>query len=395
MMMTFVAPVSRHLQNLALAGAFLATLASCTQPISVSGERYQDPRKASRGVADVLSKEFERIATFSRTPSAILIGPTVNLVSGEITKSGRELQTFLLLDLKAMLDGVSVDRLGGDNDIASANIITGHVAYETPAESTPEDAWFLVTLSIAKGNGDIVGDVVFRINARQFDPTPSRFFQNSPIFQHGASYAAQGNKNVSAAGRKILPNLEINARVDRGVVAYEAGLFADSEKIFREVARRDADNMAALSGIYQSAIALGKTAEAEKALDQLIDAGIRRGNLSFKFLFRVRSAEFRDDLEIANQYSQWIKQAAHRLARSNSCLSVEGHSSRTGSAEFNKELSLKRAERVAQRLIRENPQLKSRIKGVGFGYANNLVGSGTDDAKDAIDRRVEFRLHPC
>lgn len=395
-MTSFTAPVSRHLPPLALAGALLIALASCaTQPIAVSGEHYQNPRKASRGVADTLSHEFERIATFSRTPSAILIGPTVTLASGEITKSGRELQTFLLLDLKAMLDHVSVDRLGGENDIASASIITGHVAYENPAQSAPEESWFLVTLNIAKGNGEIVGEVAFRINARQFDPTPSRFFQNSPIFQHRAAYTDSSNTNKSDASRKIAPNIEINARIDRGVVAYEAGLFADSEKIFKEVALRDTDNMAALSGIYQSAIALGKTAEAEKALDQLIDAGIRRGNLSFKFLFRVRSAEFRDDLEIANQYSQWITQAAHRLARSKSCLSVEGHSSRTGSAEFNKELSFKRAERVAQLLIRANPQLKSRIKGVGFGFANNLVGSGTDDAKDAIDRRVEFRLHPC
>jgi outer membrane protein OmpA-like peptidoglycan-associated protein len=392
----FSAPAAYRLPRLMLASAILATVASCaTQPIAVSGERYQNPRKASRGVANSLSSEFEKINAFSRSPSAILIGPTVTLASGEITKSGRELQTFLLLDLKAMLGNISVDRLGGENDIASANIITGHVVYEKPAQSAPEEAWFLVTLNIAKGSGNIVGEVAFRINARQFDPTPSRFFQNSPIFQHGVAYATSSSTNLSGASRKISPNIEINARIDRGVIAYEAGQFADSEKIFREVAVRDTENMAALSGIYQSAIALGKKAEAEQALDQLIDAGIRRGNLSFKFLFRVRSAEFRDDIEISSQYSQWINRAAHRLAKSNLCLSVEGHSSLTGSAEFNKDLSFKRAERVTQHLIRANPQLKSRIKGVGYGFAKNIVGSGTDDAKDAIDRRVEFRLHQC
>jgi hypothetical protein len=30
-----------------------------------------------------------------------------------------------------------------------------------------------------------------------------------------------------------------------------------------------------------------------------------------------------------------------------------------------------------------------------MGFRQNIVGSGTDDAVDALDRRVEFKITPC
>ena len=34
-------------------------------------------------------------------------------------------------------------------------------------------------------------------------------------------------------------------------------------------------------------------------------------------------------------------------------------------------------------------------KPVGMGFRQNIVGSGTDDVVDALDRRVEFKIVPC
>jgi outer membrane protein OmpA-like peptidoglycan-associated protein len=36
--------------------------------------------------------------------------------------------------------------------------------------------------------------------------------------------------------------------------------------------------------------------------------------------------------------------------------------------------------------------LSSRVIANGVGSKENLVGTGTDDARDALDRRVEFKV---
>jgi len=50
---------------------------------------------------------------------------------------------------------------------------------------------------------------------------------------------------------------------------------------------------------------------------------------------------------------------------------------------------------MRERLDNEAPGLARRIATHGVGWRENLVGSGTDDARDAVDRRVEFRVVPC
>jgi outer membrane protein OmpA-like peptidoglycan-associated protein len=56
---------------------------------------------------------------------------------------------------------------------------------------------------------------------------------------------------------------------------------------------------------------------------------------------------------------------------------------------------LQRATYIKQRLDREAPELGPRTKASGMGFRENLVGTGTDDARDALDRRVEFKITGC
>ncbi|MCM0788693.1 OmpA family protein, partial [Klebsiella pneumoniae] len=77
------------------------------------------------------------------------------------------------------------------------------------------------------------------------------------------------------------------------------------------------------------------------------------------------------------------------------CMVIVGHTSRTGSEQTNDVLSLQRALYIQQRLAAESPALAQRTKASGKGWRENLVGSGTDNAVDALDRRVEFRVEPC
>ena len=62
---------------------------------------------------------------------------------------------------------------------------------------------------------------------------------------------------------------------------------------------------------------------------------------------------------------------------------------------FEQALSLRRAARIQAGLVAEAPVLKTRTKAIGLGFEENLIGTGTDDAIDVLDRRVEFRIVPC
>ena len=50
---------------------------------------------------------------------------------------------------------------------------------------------------------------------------------------------------------------------------------------------------------------------------------------------------------------------------------------------------------MKQRLESTVPSLATRSVAVGRGSAENIVGLGTDDARDALDRRVEFNVVNC
>jgi outer membrane protein OmpA-like peptidoglycan-associated protein len=58
-------------------------------------------------------------------------------------------------------------------------------------------------------------------------------------------------------------------------------------------------------------------------------------------------------------------------------------------------LSVQRARYIRQRLIGEAGVLGERTRPSGKGFRENIIGTGTDDAVDALDRRVEFRIVGC
>jgi ABC-type multidrug transport system fused ATPase/permease subunit len=79
----------------------------------------------------------------------------------------------------------------------------------------------------------------------------------------------------------------------------------------------------------------------------------------------------------------------------NVCMNVVGHTSRTGSEPVNDRLSQARAAVIKQKLEAEVGQLATRTRASGMGWRENIVGTGTDDVSDALDRRVEFKIVDC
>jgi outer membrane protein OmpA-like peptidoglycan-associated protein len=126
-----------------------------------------------------------------------------------------------------------------------------------------------------------------------------------------------------------------------------------------------------------------------------VDYSLSNRRLAVKFLFRPGSTGFWTDPKISGPYPLWLRTIAQQATSSGACLEVVGHASATGPEPLNERLSLLRAEYVKQRLEAESPSLTKRSIAAGAGSKNTLVGNGRDDASDALDRRVEFKIVAC
>ena len=123
--------------------------------------------------------------------------------------------------------------------------------------------------------------------------------------------------------------------------------------------------------------------------------GIAYNQLGVKFLFNPGKTEFWTDPKISGPYAMWLRQIAKESTSAKACMNIVGHTSHTGSEPTNDALSLQRANFIRQRLVAEAAMLGAKTKTSGMGFRQNIVGSGTDNAVDALDRRVEFKIVPC
>jgi hypothetical protein len=136
-------------------------------------------------------------------------------------------------------------------------------------------------------------------------------------------------------------------------------------------------------------------AEAQEAFGKLVAYGIANQQLGVKFLFNPGSTVFWSETKISGPYPMWIHEIAKASADAKVCMDIIGHTSRTGSAAYNDTLSMQRARYIQQRLVGESTSLGDRTTPSGKGFRENIIGSGTDDAVDALDRRVEFKIVNC
>lgn len=359
--------------------------------------QHQNVRTASRAAAIELVRQMK---IFSQGKGSIWVSPAINRQSGEITASGREFQVLLALDLKSLLTESSVQSLGGGAEAEWDWVVSPQVEFEKPVDGSLTVNWFKIKAATINPKGELLPGAVLRVNAQHFDATPSRFFRDAPIYLIGNYHEGRIklSSNADKSGELIAERrrfISIEALNQQGILDYEEGRYNNALDSFERVLVLDPKNLPALYGVYQIWRDLNNQPNFEKVFKRLVAAAVEQENISFRFLFRVRTSEFRDDLEIAKQYDFWLHHLAKEVSASGRCLLVQGHASKSGSEDFNDHLSHERAKQVAAHMIRRAPELKDRIETEGRGFRSNLVGSGTDDAKDAVDRRVDFKLRRC
>jgi outer membrane protein OmpA-like peptidoglycan-associated protein len=233
------------------------------------------------------------------------------------------------------------------------------------------------------------------------DSTPLASFRDAPAWTDdpatlGYIRTCQGTKAGDPINALYAERISAAATVAEAIDAYDAGRYQESLDLYTSAQRSSAgDQFRVYNGLYLAHWKLGHRDRAEDAFGKIVDFGLQQKRLAVKFLFRPGATAFSTDGSQTSAYPLWLKTIAARAASSPACLEITGHTSATGPEPLNERLSQLRAEYVKTRLEASAPALARRSIANGLGSQKMLVGNGRDDASDALDRRVEFKIIGC
>jgi flagellar motor protein MotB len=232
------------------------------------------------------------------------------------------------------------------------------------------------------------------------DATATPYYKDSPVIIKDKVVEGYAKTTAAAPGQHADPyymaRIAASSVISEATTLYNAERYQDALGQYQTaLATPEGKQLRAESGVYLTNMKLGHVSEAEQAFGRIVALGIAYNELGVKFLFNPGSTEFWSDPKISGAYAMWLRQIGREAVSAGSCMKIVGHTSKTGPAAINEAISLKRASYIRQRLVAEQPVLATRTQVEGMGFRQNIVGSGTDNAFDVLDRRVEFKILPC
>ena len=337
----------------------------------------------------------------TRTPPAparqqVVIDPLVDGVTGDQSAATQRIQRQILEIARTSYPQYEFIPFSAPALARTPLVMVGTF---TPISTKPvpdRDAFrFCLVMGDLK-SGKAVAKAVTKALPDSVDITPTAFFRDSPAWTDDAlvkSYVAtcQATKVGDPIAPSYLSGLLTASIISDAIEAYTAERYAEALDLYRNAQRtRAGDQLRVHNGIYLANWRLKRLAEAEATFGELVDYSLKNKRLAVKLLFRSGSTGLVESE--GGQTDMWLRQIAAGAARQGTCMQVSGHTSRSGSAALNLQLSLVRAEYIKSRLEENAPALRGKLIAAGMGATQNLVGTGADDASDALDRRVEFRI---
>lgn len=265
----------------------------------------------------------------------------------------------------------------------------------------PRDAYRICLALADFRSGRILSKGVARASFDGVDSTPTAYFNDSPAWTRdraveGYIRTCQGTKPGDPIDAVYADRIVAAALLADAIDAYDARRYREALELYRSALQTPGgDQLRAYNGVYLANWKLGRRDEAAQAFARIVDYGLENDRLAVKFLFQPGSTQFVTQSAVSSEYPLWISQLARRAAERSACMEIVGHSSPTGPEPVNERLSLLRAQFIKSRLDAAAPALARRTITNGVGSRENLVGTGRDDASDALDRRVEFKVIGC
>lgn len=272
----------------------------------------------------------------------------------------------------------------------------------TPAVDKAPDAFRVWLTLIDTRTNRVVAKQLDRATVDSVNPEPLAYYRDSPSWHKDKTVAGYINscqvntKIGDPADPDYVTRLPAAATVSEAIAAYNAGQLDRAHKLYKDAEPlADPGDLRVLNGLYLTSWKLGQRQAARESFSKLVASGLELKKLPLKILFVPGQTTFMRIGDLPEQYEVWLDALAAQAAKANACIRVTGHTSRTGPASVNQPLSRRRAEAVTQMLTQRSGALAARLTPVGMGSREALSGLGTDDARDALDRRVEFRVADC
>jgi len=416
-------PLSRSLPAVVLIGSWLAWASGCAVPPGGAGGSVPPPAPAApppivappsppppppAAFAEAVERAGEQLlreaqAVVGAGPREIVIDPLIDASTGQQTAGtvamGQQLGTLI----KTRMPQWNQRPLTRTSLSSQPLLLIGTLTAVNSKGHRDEnaDAFRICLVLIDLRTGKLVAKRVDRASLTTVSAEPTPLFRDSPTWALDRTAAAyikscQGSSPGDNVDTAYLLRLPASAIIAEAQTAFAENKPAEAYRLFREAQPlADADDLRILNGLYLAGWRLGKKKEATETFGRIVGIGLDRKSLPIKIFFNPGQTTLLASADLQAQYAVWLREVAFQVGVRETCMKVVGHTSRTGSAAGNLALSQRRAAIVKQTLERLNRSLDTRLSSEGVGANEIIVGLGTDDMRDALDRRVEFRTVDC
>ena len=375
-------------------------------PVIAATPRLQPPPPTPLTFDDALLKAANDLFANSQVPAAdvaravLAIDPLIDGVTGAQSTATRSMERRIADLVRNSYPKFEVQPFTTATISHQPVVLIGTFTAINNAGTAggPRDAYRICLALIDIRTRKVVSKGVARAKPEGIDVTPTAFYADVPVWGRDAATdgyikTCQATKLGEAIDKGYADRILASALITDAIQAYDGRRYSEALS-FYEAAQRTpgGDQLRTLNGVYLANWKLGRTKQAAEAFGHVVDFGLANQRLSVRFLFRPGSTSFLTDRRIAAPYTMWLNQIATRATENNSCLEIVGHTSATGPEPLNLRLSALRAEQMRDQLRSQSPKLDGRLIATGVGSRETLVGTGRDNASDALDRRVEFKI---
>jgi hypothetical protein len=331
---------------------------------------------------------------------SVVLDPMLDAATGQQTAATSLLETRVSERLTAKADVFEILPFQSANLSKAQYLLTGTMT-RVGGDGTAKKRALQIQLALTDlKTGVVAAQASALARDEGLDHTPLPYYRDSPVLVKDKVIEGYARTSATPPGQR--GDAFYLERIAEATLIHEATSLYNQERYVEALGRyRSAlamptgEQLRVANGIYLTSAKLGRTAEAEQAFGRVVALGIAYNELGVKFLFNPGSTQFWSDPRVSGAYPMWLRQIARESTGAKVCMNIVGHTSRTGSEPANDALSLQRANFIRERLAAEAQSLGAKTKTSGMGFRQNIVGSGTDNAVDALDRRVEFKIVPC
>ena len=389
-----------------LVAASTVVLAACAAPQATRLDNELPFEQAVMQATDGLAAQTQKLPAFlARVESklakrGVVLDPMLDATTGQQTAATVLLESRVTDRLGTKAEGFEILPFQSANLGKAQYLLTGTMT-RVDNDGTAKKRALQINLALTElKSGTVVAQASALAKDEGLDHTPLAYYRDSPVLVKDKVIEGYARTSATAPGGKgdafYLERIASATVVNEATVLYNQERYVEALGRYRSALALPAgEQLRVLNGIYLASAKLGRTQEAEQAFGRVVALGIAYNELGVKFLFNPGSTDFWSDARVSGPYPMWLRQIARESTTAKVCMNVVGHTSRTGSEAANDALSLQRANAIRQRLAGEASALGAKTKTSGMGFRQNIVGSGTDNAVDALDRRVEFKIVPC